>query len=79
MATDSFTSSALGVSSTKAVVAFGSGFAQFDEQGFYVRIGPNGVYATKAASFGAGQAALAFPLTRQQALSLAKILLRVAN
>lgn len=79
MATDSFTGSALGVSTATAKALTTGGFAQFDEQGFAVRIGPPGVFVTKAAAFGGAQTALTFPITRNQARSLAQILLRVAN
>jgi len=77
--TDSFTGSALAVSSATGTLGFNVGFAQYNERGFYAKIDPTGVTVTKAATFGGSQAALAFPITRQEAISLGNLLLRVAN
>ncbi len=79
MATDSFTSSALGVSSATSTMGFVVANAQYDERGFYVKIDPTGVSVTKASSFGGSQGSLSFPITRQEAKALALSLLRVAD
>ena len=79
MATDSFTSSALAVSSTTQTFGFVVANAQYDQRGFYVKIDPTGVSVTKASSFGGSQGALTFPITRQEAKSLALSLLSVAG
>ncbi len=77
--TDSFTSSALGVSSATGTMGFVVAYAEYDERGFYVKIDPTGVSVTKASSFGGSQGALSYPITRQEAKALALSLLRVAD
>ena len=77
--TDSFTSSALAVSSTTQTFGFVVANAQYDARGFYVKIDPTGVSVTKAPSFGGSQGALSFPITRDEAKTLAESLLRVAG
>ena len=77
--TDSFTSSALGVSSATGTMGFVVAAAEYNQRGFYVKIDPTGVSVTKASSFGGSQGALTFPITRQEAKSLALSLLSVAG
>ncbi len=77
--TDSFTSTALAVSSTTGTMGFVVAYAEYDKRGFYVKIDPTGVSVTKASSFGGSQGALSFPITRQEAKTLAESLLRVAG
>jgi hypothetical protein len=60
-------------------MTFNVAYAQYNEKGFYVKIDPTGVTVTKAATFGGSQAPLAFPIKRQEAISLANLLYRVAN
>lgn len=77
--TESFTSTCAVVSSATATLGVVVGYAQYDNQGFYVKIDHKGVYVTKAASFGSAQSALTFPITRDAATQLASTLLRVAG
>lgn len=79
MSTDSFTSSALAVSSATATLRVVTAFSQYDKRGFFAKIDPTGVTVTKATSFGGSQSALTFPITRDEAKELALTLLRVAN
>ena len=48
MATDSFTSSALGVSSATGTMGFVVAAAEYNQRGFYVKIDPTGVSVTKS-------------------------------
>jgi hypothetical protein len=79
MATDSFTGTALAVSSASGTFSFVTAYAQYNTNGFYAKIDPTGVTVTKASTFGGSQSALTFPISRQNAISLANILHRVAN
>lgn len=81
-ATDSFVSSALGVSSTTATLTANSyltAFSEYTPLGFFVKKTALGVTVTKASSFGGGQSDLTFPITRDGAIELANSLLRCAN
>lgn len=77
--TDSFTSSALSVSSASGTLTFVTAYAQYNEHGFYAKIDPTGVTVTKAPTFGGSQSALTFPISRDNAKSLGLLLLKVAN
>jgi hypothetical protein len=81
MATDSFTSTATGVSSTTAILTTNTtqGSKVYSLKGFECRITPSGVTVTKAASLGGTQVALTFPLSRYDAQELALLLLQVSN
>jgi hypothetical protein len=79
MSVDSFTSTVSAVSSSSGTLTFVVAASEYNERGFYVKIDPTGVTVTKATSFGGSQAALSFPVTRQEAKSLALSMLRVAN
>jgi hypothetical protein len=79
-ATDSFTSSALAVSSgTVGKLSFDVARDILTPSGFRVRVTRGGITVTKATSFGGSQSALTFPRTRAQALELADALLTAAN
>jgi hypothetical protein len=77
--TDSFTSSALAVSSTTGVFGFVVAESVYTPLGFYAKIDPTGVTVTKAASFGSSQSALSFPISRAGAVELANALLNLAG
>jgi hypothetical protein len=78
MATDSFTSAANIVSSATAFLSV-PGDMVLSTRGFKVRINSSGVYVTKAPTLGGTQAALAFPLSKNDARELALLLLQMAN
>lgn len=80
--TDSFTSSALVVSAgttAKLLVQPPAGAAVYDRRGFYIHVSGNKVTVTKATAFGGSQAALSFPITKDEAHSLAVHLLELAH
>jgi hypothetical protein len=83
--TDAFTSSALAVSTgtvghlSYGVGPNGGGSATATRHGFYVTCNPHGVTVTKAPALGGVQAALAFPLSRKDAVELAEALYRAVN
>jgi hypothetical protein len=78
--TDSFTSSAVAVSSgTVGKLTFDIPIDILTPLGFRVRVTRGGITVTKASSFGGSQSALTFPRTRAQALELADALMTAAN
>jgi hypothetical protein len=80
MATESFVATATGVSATTSILSSSvaaQGSKVYTRAGFLVRIHGGGVYISKAATFGAAQGALTFPLTRYAARELALELLRL--
>ena len=82
MATDSFTSTAaVDTSGTHATLTVqpAAGTAVYDRRGFYVHVDRNNVTVTKASTFGGTQAPLSFPLTRDDAQSLALALLELSH
>ena len=83
MSTDSFTSSALAVSSTVGVftaTAYLTASSQVTPVGFFlVKKTGLGVTVTKATTLAGSQSALTFPITRDQAIELGIALCNVAN
>ncbi len=78
MTTDSFTSTAGGVSTAQTIVTL-PGDVVYSTHGFKVRINSSGLYITKAPTLGGTQAALAFPLSRYDAIELALLVLQMSN
>ncbi len=82
MATDAFTGTALATTAgTSATILRQEkpGTAVYDRRGFYIHCSGNKVTVTKATAFGGTQAALSFPITRDEAHSLALHLLELAH
>lgn len=82
-ATDSFTSSALAVSSasgTPTATAYLTAFSTITSHYFFgVKITALGVTVTKATTLGGSQSTLTFPISRDAAIELGNALLSVAN
>jgi hypothetical protein len=77
--TDSFTGTAVSVSSAAGTLVFVTAASVYTPLGWYAKIDPTGVSVTKASTFGGSQGAVTFPVSRAAAVELANALLNLAN